>query len=277
MPRHERRQHLEPDIGQRAPQDRPQHVFQRPVNRAVAKHVLSPAQGHGHQRPLAGQPALVVEALAAIAHPRHQHPVDPALEHGRCREPENREVQHQQIGPQQFVQLLLDVCGKGTALDALTLLQRIHEVLGVLALGKVIGTGHRVPAHGVQVTDLHLMALGAKGFHRLITQGSRERLRLGVSVDDQYIHKHSPHTKQVILPQWFSSTRLPPDPGGAYAGQCAHASFCPCISSPAQRAMRWQASTSASLLSTRPRRICPAALGPNASPASTDTPWLSNR
>ncbi|MNS43016.1 hypothetical protein D3C72_754100 [compost metagenome] len=210
MPGHERRQHLEPHVGQRAAQDRPQHVFQRPMNRPVAKHVLAPAQGHGHQRFLARQPALVVEALAAIAHPRHQHPVDPALEHGRRREPEDREVQHQQVGPQQLVQLLLDIRGNGATLDPLALLQGIHQVLGVLALAEVIGTGHRVPAHGVQVADLHLVALGAEGFHGLVTQGSSERLRLGVSVDDQYIHKHSPHTKQVVFQLWLNTAPLSP-------------------------------------------------------------------
>ncbi|MCY1177781.1 hypothetical protein D9M73_181050 [compost metagenome] len=195
------------------------------MNGAFTEHVLAATQGQGHQRLLAGQAALVVEALAAIADTGHQHPVDPALEHGRGREPENREVQHQQVGPQQLVQLLLDICGNGTALDALTLLQRIHEVLGVLALGKVIGTGHRVPAHGVQVTDLHLMALGTEGFHSLVTQGCRERLRFGVSVDDQYIHKHSPYTKQVVFQRWLSTVRLsprrtPPGPLRPTRGRC---------------------------------------------------------
>ncbi|MNJ43485.1 hypothetical protein D3C77_384910 [compost metagenome] len=192
MPGHKRLQHVKTDIRQGATQDRPQHILQRPVDRPFAEHVLAPAEGHGHQGFFAGQAALVVEALAAIADTGHQHPVDPAFEDGRGREPEDREVQHHQICPQQLVQFALDIRGNRAALDPQALLQGIDQVLGILPRGKVIGTGHRVPVHRIQVADLHLMALGLEGFHSCVTQGSGEGLRLGMSVNDQYIHQGFP-------------------------------------------------------------------------------------
>ncbi|OAE11516.1 hypothetical protein AZH11_19465 [Pseudomonas simiae] len=69
------------------------------MNRAFTEHVFAPAQGHRDQRTLARQPTLIIEPLAAITHTGHQHAVDPALEHCRHREPEDREIEDQQVGP----------------------------------------------------------------------------------------------------------------------------------------------------------------------------------
>ncbi|MCY1472133.1 hypothetical protein D9M68_53830 [compost metagenome] len=188
MPGHEGRQHLQADIGQGAAQQRAQHVLQRTVDGAIAEHVLAPAQGQAHQRLLAGQAALVVETLAAVADPGYQHAVDPALEHGRHREPVEREVEDHEIRPEQLVQLGLDVRGDPPGLDALALLQRIDQVVRVGPLGKVGGRRHRVPVHRVEVGDLHLVALPLQRFHGQVAQGAGEGLRLGVGVDDQYVH-----------------------------------------------------------------------------------------
>ncbi|MCY1246465.1 hypothetical protein D9M72_597000 [compost metagenome] len=48
--RDERRQHGHPGIGQRAAQDRPQHVVQLAVDAAVGEHVRLSADGHGQHR-----------------------------------------------------------------------------------------------------------------------------------------------------------------------------------------------------------------------------------
>ncbi|MDT4869372.1 hypothetical protein FQZ97_1043970 [compost metagenome] len=158
---------------------------------ALAEHVLPSAKGHRNQGSLAAQAALVVETLAAVADAGNQHAVYPALEHGRRREPIDREVEDQQISPQQLVQLLLDIGGERLALRALALFQGIDQILRILAHGEVRGAGHRVPIHRIQVGNLHLMPLGPQRLHGLIAQGSGEGFGLGVGMHEQNIHVDS--------------------------------------------------------------------------------------
>jgi hypothetical protein len=93
-----------------------------------------------------------------------------------------------QVGPLHLFDLGHDVGGQGFAVPGLALLQRVGQVLRVLALAKVGRAGHRVEAHGVQIRHLHLPAQLLEVLDGGVLHRGDKGLGLVVGVDNQQLH-----------------------------------------------------------------------------------------
>lgn len=196
----ERRQYLEAGVMQDAVVDGEQQVVHRSVDTARGVVRLPAAGGDYQHRPLALHPALAV-AVAPVAVGMFADPVgeaagidaiDPTLEDRRHAEPPERELQDQRIGPAQLVLLTGDVDALPTVLEgAQGSCGRIEAFAG-LALEAVAGIEHGLPAHRVEVRNLHRMAGRLEAGDREVLERTVEGARLGMGIDDEYVHGGSP-------------------------------------------------------------------------------------
>lgn len=131
-----------------------QHAVDWTVDPLRTEHMLLAAQREADKRAAAHQSAAVIEPLAPIDLARHEHTVDPALEDGRRREPEDRKDHHEQVAPKELVELGADVGTERAGVEPVPLLERIRAVIAIGAIAKVGRRGHRLKAHGIQIRHL---------------------------------------------------------------------------------------------------------------------------
>jgi len=120
------------------------------------------------------------------------NPIDPALEDGRHREPPERELQDQRIGPAQFVLFGGDVRALPAAGERTARILRGVEAALQVVIQAVSGVNGGFPAHCVQIGQLHGVASGAQPLDSEILQGAVQGTRFGMGIDDQNIHGRSP-------------------------------------------------------------------------------------
>ncbi len=153
----------------------------------VGERGLAAPDAHREQAAPAAQRALAVRRgdVRAVREAEGQHPVDPAFEDRRRREPPQRELEHHRVRPAQLLLLGGDV-GREPPRAGGRVLGAEHPEPGFRrVVGEVVGVEGGVPLHRVQVGDLHLVPGGAQPGDREVAQRGGERAGLGVGGDDQ--------------------------------------------------------------------------------------------
>ncbi len=192
----ERRQHVEAGVIQDAVMNRVQQVVDRPVDSARAVMRCPPARRHDQHRALAFHRALAV-AIApvrirmladAVREAERVHALDPALQDRRHREPPQRKLQDERVGPAQLVLLACDVGRLRAVLERMLRIERRIEARIGPACGIVVGVERRFPLHRVQIGNLHRVPGFLEMPEREILQRAVQRFRLGMGIDQQDVH-----------------------------------------------------------------------------------------
>ncbi len=193
---HMGRQHLEPWIEQYAVLDREQQVIDRPVDAARAVVGFPPSGRHHQHRALAGQgslaitvPPVGVRVLSdAISETAGVHTIHPALEQCRHAEPPERELQDQGIGPEQLVLLPRDVAALRAALESAQGMLRCKEALAGRRGAIVVRIEASLPAHGIQIGYLDIMACLLQALEREILERAVQGARFRVGMYEENVH-----------------------------------------------------------------------------------------
>ncbi|MCY1464615.1 hypothetical protein D9M71_826590 [compost metagenome] len=112
--------------------------------------ILSPQRESQH-RFLVLQTAAVIDPRTAVAVARNEHAIKPALHDRGHAEPVDWEIENDQVGTLDLVQLRENVRRQRARGIAVALLKCIHQVITVGALVEVICTGDRVEFHRIQI------------------------------------------------------------------------------------------------------------------------------
>ena len=168
-----------------------QDIVDRPVNSA-RRVVLRPSAGGNNQhRPFPRERALTVAispvriaVLAdAVGKPVSVDPVNPALHDGGQRKPPQRELKNHRIGPQQLLLFARDIRALRAVSEGVLRLPRCPPAFTNRRGAAVIGIQSRLPAHGIEIGHLYVVAGVLQMLHGKIFQRAVKRTRFGMGVN----------------------------------------------------------------------------------------------
>ncbi len=187
-------QHVEAHIAQHAVIDGPQQMAHIAAPAAqVAIFRFGGRGGHDGRAP-APETALFVGAGVIVGEAVGHHPVDPALHDSRHAEPPERELQNQEIAPQQLFLLGHHVRRLGAGFLGVALRRHVLETIRIGQGFEFPRPAHRVELVRVEIVDADLVTLLGECGGGNVDQGVIERFPVGFGVgkDDQYLHEFLP-------------------------------------------------------------------------------------